>query len=116
LAIRLQMAGAAIVCLTQHTLHHQVGNACRMGPFHLFTNNYGPERTYSIARAHLIKYRKHRNWLTAAEKRFIIKEYYLLKFARILLAEPQKRQRLRMFFKGIYDGLTYDLSKTRQCL
>lgn len=116
LAIRLQMAGATIVCLTQHTLCHQVGNACRMGPLHIFTNNYGPARTYSIARAHLIKYRKHRNWLTAAEKRFIIKEYYLLKLARILLAEPQKRQRLWMFFKGIYDGLTFDLSKTRHSI
>lgn len=112
LAIRLQKAGFHIVCLTRHELYHTVGQAGRMGPFNLFTNNYGPERTYSIARAHLIKYRKHSDWFTKAEKRFIIKEYILLKLVRILFAEPQKWQRFRMLMKGIYDGLTFDLSKT----
>lgn len=112
LAIRLQKAGYHIVCMTKHNLYHTIGQACRMGPFHIFTNNYGPERTYSMARAHLLKYRKHKDWLTTAEKRFIVKEYFLLKLLRILLAEPQKWKRLKMLVKGIFDGLAFDLSKT----
>ena len=65
-----------------------------------------------MARAHLLKYRKHKDWLTTAEKRFIVKEYFLLKLLRILLAEPQKWKRLKMLVKGIFDGLAFDLSKT----
>lgn len=111
LSIRFQKAGYSIVCLTQHLLYHSVGDARRMGPFNLFTNNYGPERTYSMAKSHIIKYRKHKDWLTFEEKKYIIKEYYILKLLRIILAEPQKWIRFKMFIKGIYDGLTYDLSK-----
>ena len=111
LAIRLQKAGFCIVCLTKHILHHTVGNACRMGPFHLFTNNYGPERTYSMAKAHIMLYKKHRSWFTSQEKRDIIKEHYILRFIRILLAEPQKWLRLRMFFKGMYEGVIHTVNK-----
>lgn len=107
LAIRIQKAGYEIVCLTKHILHHQIGHLQRMGPFHIFTHNYNAQRTYSIAKSHILKFRKHWEWLSSAEILETIKVHYIRKFINILLAEPQKMKRMKMFFKGIYDGLTY---------
>ena len=114
LAIRIQKTGYTIVCLTKHKLRHTVGDPQRMGALHLFTDNYGPLRIYSISKSHIIKYRKHKDWLTFSEKKEMFKVHYCLKFIRIILAEPQKIQRLKSFFKGIYDGITYDIKKTKQ--
>lgn len=109
LSIRVQKAGYKIVSLTKHKLHHTVGNLQKMGPFHLFSPNYSPQRLYSIARSHIIKYRKHKDWLSSSEIKETLKEHYFKQFLRILLAEPQKAKRLKMFFKGIYDGITYPI-------
>lgn len=108
LAIRIQKAGYNIVSLTRHKLRHTVGDPRFIGSF-LITDNYGPNRIYSISKCHIIKYRKHKDWLTFSEKKKTFKEHYLLKFIRIILAEPQKVLRLKMFFKGIYDGITYKI-------
>ena len=113
LAIRIQKAGYTIVCLTKHILHHTVGDPQFMGPFHLGTDNYGPQRIYSITRSHIIKYRKHKDWLTFSENKKTFKKHYFDKFIRIILAEPQKAARLRSFFRGIYDGITYDIKKVK---
>ena len=112
LAIRIQKAGYKIVSLTKHKLHHTVGNFKTMGPFHLFTPYYSPQRLYSISRAHIIKYRKHKDWLSSSEIKVTFKEHYYWQFLRILFAEPQKMCRLKMFFKGIYDGITFSLNNS----
>ena len=96
--------------ITSCTLHHTLGQPTKSDRLHLMTNNYNAFRTYSIARGHLINYRKHSDWLTAAEKRRIIKEYIVLRLVRILLLESDKTQRLKMLLKGIKDGLTYPLA------
>lgn len=114
LAIRIQKAGYDIICITSCILYHTVGHPKRSKVLHLFTNDYGRERTYSIAKCHLIKYRKHKNWFTHADKRKIFREYYMWKLIRLVLVEEDKMGRLKMFLKGIYDGLTFDLSKTKQ--
>lgn len=111
LAIRIQKAGYTIVCLTRHILHHKIGEPQLMGPLHIGTENYGPQRIYSISKCHIIKYRKHKDWLTFAENKKTFKKHYFDKFIRIILAEPQKAERLKSFFKGIYDGITYDIKK-----
>ncbi len=113
LAIRIQKAGYGIVCMTSCILYHTVGHPRRSRILHLFTNDYGRERTYSIAKCHLIKYRKHRRWFTATDKKTIFKEYYMWMLIRLILIEEDKIGRLKMFFKGIYDGITFDLSKTK---
>ena len=112
LAIRIQKAGYTIICLTKHKLNHSVGDPQLMGPFHIYTDNYGPQRIYSISKCHIIKIRKHKDWLTFPEIKKTITTHYILKFLRILLAEPQKTTRFKMLFKGIYDGLTYHITKT----
>lgn len=109
LAIRVQKAEYKIVSLTKHSLHHTVGNLQRMGIFHVYTPNYSPQRLYSISRSHIMKFRKHKDWLSFSEIKKTFKEHYLKQFLRILLAEPHKICRLKMFFKGIYDGVTYPL-------
>ena len=68
---------------------------------------------YSITRSHIIKYRKHKDWLTFSENKKTFKKHYFDKFIRIILAEPQKAARLRSFFRGIYDGITYDIKKVK---
>lgn len=112
LAIRIQKAGYKIVSLTKHQLHHTVGNLQRMGPFHIYTPYYSPQRLYSISRGHIIKYRKHKDWLSFSEIIANLKEHYFKQFLRILLAEPQKTFRLKMFFKGIYDGITFSINNS----
>lgn len=104
---RIRNAGYSIVCLTRHHLHHQLGRSRRMGPFHIYTSDYGPERTYSISKSFMLYYRKHRKTLSMSEKWFIIKEHYIKKLYRIMLAEPQKLSRIKQLIIGIYDGLTY---------
>lgn len=113
LSIRIQEAGYKIVSLTKHKLRHTVGNLQKMGPFHLFTPNYSPQRLYSISRSHIIKYRKHKDWLSSSEIKETFKEHYFKQFLRILLAEPQKVKRLKMFFKGIYDGITFPIKDSK---
>ncbi|MBQ8456608.1 MAG: hypothetical protein IJ540_03260 [Prevotella sp.] len=115
LAIRIQKAGYDIVCLTKHILHHQVGHMQRMGSFHIFTHNYNAQRTYSITKSHILKFRKHWNWLSSDEIRETIKIHYIRKFVTIILAEPQKFMRMKMFFKGIYDGVTYHFPTKESC-
>ncbi len=114
LAIRLQKAGYKIACITSSVLYHTIGRPQKDNFMHLFTNDYGRERTYSIAKSHLIKYRKHKDWFTCYEKRRIFKEYYMWKFIRIVLVEHDKWGRLKMLCKGIKDGFSYDLSKTKR--
>lgn len=114
LAIRIQKAGYQIACITCCILYHTVGQPKRSRFLHIFTNDYGRERTYSIAKAHLIKYRKHKEWFTCYEKRKIFKEYYMWKFIRIILAEEDKIGRMKMLFKGIKDGMMFDLTKTKK--
>lgn len=114
LAIRIQKAGYQIACITCCMLYHTVGQPKRSRILHIFTNDYGRERTYSIAKAHLIKYRKHKEWFTCYEKRKIFKEYYMWKFIRIVLAEEDKAGRMKMLFKGIKDGMMFDLTKTKK--
>ncbi|MCQ2311362.1 MAG: hypothetical protein MJZ64_06410 [Paludibacteraceae bacterium] len=114
LAIRIQKANYKILCITSCILYHTVGHPKRSKWLHLFTNDYGRERTYSIAKCHLIKYRKHKKWFTPADKRKIFKEYYMWKFIRLVLVEEDKIGRFKMFVKGIHDGFRFDLSKTKQ--
>ena len=113
LAIRIQKADYSIVSLTKHILNHTLGDPQLMGPFHMYTDNYGPQRIYSICKSHIIKYRKHKDWLTFSEIKEIFWSHYLCKLIRIIFAEPQKWLRLKMFFKGIYDGITFPLANTQ---
>ena len=106
MAIRIQQAGYKIVCFTDCRLHHTIGQPSKSERLHLMTDNYNAFRTYSIARSHLLLYRKHRRILPVSEKRRIIKEYILLRFIRIVLLEPDKWNRLKGLFKGIWDGCT----------
>ncbi len=111
LSYRIRKAGYQIACLTDCVLHHTIGHPIRKGPLHIFTNDYGRFRTYSITRSHIISYRKHRDIMTAYERRKFFKEIFMWKFIRLVLAESDKAGRFRMFFKGIKDGITYKIKK-----
>ncbi len=109
LSYRTLKAGYRIACLTHCVLHHTIGSPQRGGPFHLFTNNYGRYRTYSMTRGHIICYRKHRDIMTCYEIRKFYKEIFMWKIIRLILVEEDKWGRFRMMLKGIRDGVTYQL-------
>ncbi len=111
LSYRTIKAGYSIACLTRQILHHTIGSPQRRGPFHLFTNNYGRFRTYSMTRGHIICYRKHRDIMTCYEKRHFFKEIFMWKLIRIILVEEDKWGRFCMMLKGIKEGVTYQLKK-----
>jgi hypothetical protein len=52
-------------------------------------------------------YRRHRDIMTAYERRKFFKEIFMWKFIRICLVENDKLGRFRMFIKGIKDGITF---------
>ena len=104
-----QENGYDILCLTRHKLSHSLGYPKCLGPFRLFTPDYNSFRTYHMTRSHIICYRKHRALMTSEDKDYLYKEILLRKFARIILAEPDKVNRLRAFIKGITQGITYKL-------
>lgn len=106
MAIRIQQAGFQIACLTDCRLVHTIGEPYKSERLHLMTDNYNAFRTYSIARSHLLLYRKHRRILPVSEKRRIVKEYILLRFIRIVMLEPDKWNRLKGLFKGLWEGCT----------
>ena len=105
LSIRIQKAGGKIACLTTCKLFHTLGSPSKSEKLHLMTNNYNIQRTYSITRGHIRLYRRHKGWLNWNEKIKIIKENLILRFIRIILLETNKRDKLRMFAKGIKDGI-----------
>lgn len=109
MSYRIKKVGYQIACLTDCVLHHTIGQPIKRGPFHLFTNDYGRFRTYSITRGHIICYRKHRDIMTAYEKRKFFKEIFMWKLIRMILVENDKIGRFKMFFKGIKDGISYKI-------
>lgn len=113
LSIRILKRGHEVYCLTSHKLTHTLGAPTRSAVLRLYTPDYGRERTYSIVRSHIINYRAQRKWMTREERVSILKEFVFWKFVRIILAEHDKWGRLKMYMKGLADGLRYDISKTK---
>lgn len=109
LSYRILKKGYQCICLTECLLHHSIGKPQKKGFLHLFTNNYGRFRTYSITRGHIICYRKHHDVMTAYEKRVFFKEIFMWKFIRMVLVEDDKIGRFKSFLKGIRDGISYRL-------
>lgn len=101
--------GYEIICLTNHKLHHSLGQKQRMGILNMLTPNYNSFRTYSMTRSHIICYRKHRNQVESVDKQYLYKEILLMKFVRIVFAEPEKCSRLWAYLKGITSGLLYKI-------
>lgn len=111
LSIRIQKHGYSVMCLTSYILRHKLGTPSYTSLFHLKTPNYSAQRTYSIARGHMINLRKHRDWLTTDEKRYALKVFYWRRIILILIHENDKWNRIKMLIKGTYDGLTLPLDK-----
>jgi rhamnosyltransferase len=111
LSYRILRKGYQIACITSCILYHTIGAPKRSKILHLFTNNYGLFRTYSITRSHIICYRKHKSFMTAYEKRKFFKEIFMWKLIRIILVEEEKIGRLKMFCKGIRDGISYKFNE-----
>lgn len=104
--------GFNTLCLTDHRLQHSLGQPQRLGPFNLYTNNYGAFRTYHMTRSHIICYRMHRKVMTADERLYLWREIIFWKLIRILLAEPEKLTRLKAFVRGILNGIAYKITDT----
>lgn len=101
--------GYRTVCLTEHVLDHSLGQLQRMGIFNMLTPNYNSYRTYSMTRSHIICYRKHKKNLKKEDKQYLYREILLLKFLRIIFAEPDKASRMRAFVRGLISGLIYKI-------
>lgn len=101
--------GYQTVCLTKYMLNHSLGQMQRMGLFDIMTPNYNKQRTYSMTRSHIICYRKHKKILTNEDRHYLYWEILIMKFFRIILAEPDKFKRMKAFVKGIFDGISYKI-------
>lgn len=108
LSIRTLVAGYKIACLTKGKLIHTIGKPKRSRFLRIFTNDYGRERTYSITKSHIICYRKNKKYLNFDEKKIFFKEILMWKFIRIILVENDKIGRMKMYLKGIKEGLNYN--------
>lgn len=113
LALRIIKRGYYSCCLTSFILNHTIGQPKRASIFHLYTPNYGAARTYSIVFSHIVNYRKNHRWMTPYERRRELKEFLFWKLVRILFAEKEKYERMKMYLKGIRDGLLFDMNKTK---
>ena len=105
MAIRIQKKGYRIVKLADAILSHTIGAPTFSKHLHLKTSNHNAQRTYSMARSHMICLRKHHDWLTFQEKWMIIKRYYLRRLVLIVLDEEDKWNRIKMLIKGTIEGL-----------
>ena len=108
-SIRVRNEGFHVTTLTKHILDHHIGTPFRSKFFRISTPNYNAKRTYGMARNHIILCKKHWNLLDKSQVIYYIKEYIVYKFVRILLLENDKVFKLKMLFKGIYDGINYDM-------
>lgn len=109
IAFSIQENGYKAVCLTRHQLKHSLGYPQQRGPFRLFTPNYNSLRTYSMARSHIICYRKHKSMMNREDKDYLYNEILRRKFIRIILAEPDKWSRMTALIKGIISGCRYKI-------
>lgn len=107
MSYRALKANFQIFCLTCCILYHTVGRPRHSKRLHLFTNDYGRVRTYTMTKGHIMNYRRHRYIMTCYEKRRFFKEIFMWKIIRMVLIEDDKVGRFRMFFKGIRDGVNY---------
>lgn len=112
MSFRIHKRGFEIYCLTSCTLFHTLGTPRRSKILRLYTPDYGSARTYSMIRSHIINYRKNHKWMTRHECWKAFKEFIFWKFVRIVLVEEDKGNRMKMYLKGIWDGLTFNLQKT----
>lgn len=112
LSFRIHKRGFDIYCLTSCILRHTLGHPRRSKILKIYTPDYGSARTYSMVRSHIINYRKNHKWMTRYECWKAFKEFIFWKFVRIVLVEEDKRNRFKMYVKGIWDGLAFNLQKT----
>lgn len=109
ISLTLKEKGYKILCLTTHKLDHSLGQLQYMGPFKILTPNYNSARTYSIIRAHVICYRKHRKSVSKEYRNYFYSEIIYYRLIRIIFAEPEKWSRLKAFIKGFISGLLYKI-------
>lgn len=103
--------GYKILCLTNHKLHHSLGQLQHIGFFNILTPNYNSDRTYSIIRSHVICYRKHRALVSKEYRNYFYGEIIYYRLIRIIFAEQKKWNKIKAFIKGFISGLSYKLSR-----
>lgn len=113
MSFRIHKHGFEIFCLTNCLLSHTLGHPRRSKRLRIYTPDYDSARTYSMVRCHIINYRKNRKWMTNYECWKAFKEFIFWKFVRIVLVEKDKVNRLKMYLKGIWDGITFNLKNTK---
>jgi len=113
-ALRILKRGFTVCSLTSHEIHHSMGQPSHSNKFRLLTPNYPPTRLYSIVRSHIINFRKNRHWMNRGERLKFFKEFIFWTLIRIILVEKGKKERLLMYWKGISEGIRYDINKTKR--
>ena len=69
------------------------------------SSGYSPFRTYSILCNHILLWREYSNALEFEFKMKIIRDYFLYRIVKVLLAENEKSLKLMALFFGLFDGL-----------
>ncbi len=113
-ALRCLKRGFKVVSLTSHIMHHTMGHPKRSGILRILTPDYPSDRLYSIVRSHIINYRKNHQWMTSYEKKRFFNEFIFWTFIRIILVEKPKKERFKMYWKGIKEGLNFNINLTKQ--
>ncbi|MFD2598078.1 hypothetical protein ACFSQ3_03855 [Sphingobacterium corticis] len=100
-----------MIC-TEISLFHKIGygSKTRWG---FYTDNYSPMRTYFIVRNQLLMWFKYPEQFPNTRKKFLIKDYILMRIVKVLLAEDQKIKKLSAIYFGVLDALLRNEKKRR---
>lgn len=86
-------------------LKHEVGYPTKI-KFGLLTDNYSAFRTYFIIRNHIIIWKRYPNLFQPSYKKTLIKIHILYRFAKVIIGEEDKLNKLKAIFKGLLHGLS----------
>lgn len=98
---RLRNAGMNLCYLNNYSLQHKIGNPI---PIHLLGRTY-----YAMNESPVRCYYRYRNsrYLYKTDKQFYWKKFWseiLINIPKILLFEPEKKEKMRMVRRGLRDG------------
>ncbi|HLC05288.1 MAG TPA: glycosyltransferase family 2 protein [Anaerolineales bacterium] len=103
--LRAQTRGYRILAVCSAKLYHRLGDRkeISLGPLRLYPTFYGPDRWYTLSRNRIPMVRRYGlrfpHWLLYE----VLASAFIT--ARMLLAEPQRRAKVKAILRGTWDGL-----------
>ena len=110
-SLRIRRINKVLLISTKIGMIHKAGNSIKKSFSNLIieSSNHNPTRRYYMSRNNIILTKKY--YLIFPY--FIIKMnfFFIISLLKIMIVESDRKQKIKFFFKGFYDGLTYNLPK-----